>query len=198
MLPANAAIMSALEVPRWSVFFLMQTASGPVRAWLGVGDYDLPPDDVDEPGGTYLGIGLVGDIPAINQLVGGLAERVEFALNGVDDRVISLADDEADGVVGASVHVGIIFFDEDWQAVDPVSWLWCGTADRTSVTGQASEQSHNQSVTVSVGSAFTDRTRPRLSYYTDVEQRSRSSDDSFCSRVARYAINSTVTWPAPD
>ena len=66
MLPANAAVMSASGAPRYSLFFLLQAASGPVRAWLGFGDFYIPPDDVDVGGGTYLGIGLVGGLfPAL-------------------------------------------------------------------------------------------------------------------------------------
>ncbi len=196
MLPDQAKAMSALGAPRWSLFFLLEAASGPVRAWLGVGDYALGADDIDGTGGTYKGIGLVGDIPALSQLVGGLAERVEFTLNGADDLTLSLADDQADEVRNAPVHVGIIFFDNDWQAVDPISWLWEGTADTPSVNRQANEGSITRAVSLSVGSAFTDRTRPQLSYYTDADQRRRSPTDSFCARVARYTVDSTIVWPA--
>lgn len=197
MLPEQAAAMSALEAPRWSLFFLLEAASGPVRAWLGVGDYALPADEVDTTGGTYLGIGLVGDIPAISQLVGGLAERVEFTLTGADDETLRLADDEAEEVRNAPVHVGIVFFDQDWQAVDPVSWLWDGTADCPAVDRSSEGGQIVRRVTLSVGSAFVDRTRPQLGFYTDADQKRRSPTDTFCARVATYGIDSTIQWPAP-
>lgn len=197
MLADQAAAMSRLGASRYSLFFLLQAASGPARAWLGVGDYALPPDDVDTAGGTYLGIGLVGDIPALSQLVGGLAERVEFTLNGADDLTLSLADDQANEVRNAAVNVGIVFFDQNWKAVDPVAWLWDGVADVPAVDRQSNDTTVTRRVSLSVGSAFTDRTRPRLAFYTDPDQRRRSSTDSFCSRVARYTVESTVIWPAP-
>ncbi|ADL00704.1 hypothetical protein [Brevundimonas subvibrioides] len=197
MLPDQAAAMSAMGAPYYSLFFYMEAASGPVRAWLGVGDYPLPADDVDTVGGTYLGIGLVGDIPALSQLVGGLAERVQFTLNGADEQTLSLADGSAEEVRNAPVHVGIVFFGTDWQAVDPVAWLWNGTADVPAVDRQASEEQITRRVSLSVGSAFTDRTRPQLSYYTDADQRRRSPTDTFCTRVSRYTVESTITWPAP-
>lgn len=198
MLPEQAAAMSALNAPRWSLFFLLEAASGPVRAWLGVGDYELPADDVDITGGTYLGIGLVGDIPALSQLVGGLAERVEFSLSGADDRTLGLADDEADEVKNAPVHVGIVFFDKDWQPADDIAWLWDGVADSPAVIRDTSEDGEiTRRVTLSVGSAFVDRTRPQLGFYTPADQKRRSPTDTFCDRVPGYGIDSTIQWPAP-
>jgi len=197
MLPEQAAAMSALQAPRYSLFFLLKTKTGFVRAWLGVGDYDLPADDVDQTGGTYLGIGLVGDIPALRQLVGGLAERVEFTLNGADEITLSLADEDAAEVRSAQVNVGVIFFDEDWQQADEIAWLWDGTADVPAVDRDATETEITRRVTLSVGSGFTDRTRPQLAFYTDAEQKRRSPTDTFCARVASYSVDSTITWPAP-
>lgn len=198
MLPDQAAAMSALQAPRYSLFFLLKTKTqGYVRAWLGVGDYDLPADDVDLEGGTYLGIGLVGDIPALSQLVGGLGERVEFTLNGTDEITLSLADDAADEARSAAVNVGVIFFDEDWQATDEIAWLWDGVADVPAVDRSATEDQITRRVTLSVGSGFTDRTRPQLAFYTDAEQKRRSPTDTFCERVAGYSVDSTITWPAP-
>jgi hypothetical protein len=194
MLPEQAAAMSALGAPRWSVFFYMECATEPVRAWLGVGDYQVAADDVDETGGTYLGIGMVGDVPALRQLVGGLAERVEFTLNGADETTFALADDQVAEVRGAPVHVGVVFFDEDWQEVAPVAWLWEGTADQPGVDrdGQLGRR-----VTLSVGSAFTDRTRPQLAFYTPADQKRRSPTDTFCDRVPAYGVDSTIQWPGP-
>lgn len=197
MLPEQAAIMSASGAPRWSLFFRAECATSVVRAWLGVGDYALPADDLETEGGTYLGVGLVGDMPALRQLVGGLAERIDFTLNGADPITFSLADDETDEVRGAPVNVGIVFFDEDWQQADDIAWLWDGTADVIKVDRSGSGDSISRTVTLSVGSAFTDRTRPQLGFYTDKDQRRRSPTDSFCARVAAYGVDSTIQWPGP-
>lgn len=195
MLPEQARIMSASGAPRYSLFFYMKCKTSIVRAWLGVGDFALEADDMDPEGGTYKGIGMVGEMPALRQLVGGLAERVEFALNGADETTFRLADDQVEEVRRAPVHVGIIFFDEHWQAVAPVAWLWEGLADVPSVDRDGSGDQINRRVTLSVGSAFTDRTRPQLGSYTDKDQRRRSPDDAFCARVASYSIDSTIVWP---
>lgn len=195
MLPEQARLMTEMGAVRYALFFLLLTKTGPVRAWTGVGDYDLATADIDGATGLYQGIGLVGDIPAIRQLIGGVAERVDFTLNGADDQTMRLADRDAADVRGAEVQVGIVFFDDDWQPVDDVAWLWAGKADVPSVSRSGDGEQVVRSVTLSVGSAFTDRTRPRLSYLTDADQRRRSPDDAFCSRVAAYGIDSTIVWP---
>ena len=197
MLPEQAALMSAIEAPRYSIFFLMETTEGPVRAWLGAGDYDLPADEVDATGGTYLGIGLVGEVPALRQLVGGAAERVEFSLNGADEITFALADQDADQVRNAQVYVGVIFFDEDWQPVAPVSWLWEGVADMPAIERDGSGGTVSRRVTLSVGSAFTDRVRPVLGFYTPPDQKRRSPTDTFCDRVPAYTVDSTIQFPGP-
>lgn len=199
MLPEQARVMSAMGAPRYSMFFLMQLRTGEViRAWLGAGDYELPADDVDTTGGVYVGIGMVGDFPELRQLVGGLAERVEFSLNGADETVFRLAAVEMDDVVDAEVYVGIIFFDEHWQAADAIAWPWEGTADVPSVHRDSSEDGEiTRSVTMSVGSAFTDRARPVLGYMTPEDQKRRSPTDTFCDRTPAYDLGSTIQWPAP-
>lgn len=199
MLPEQAKAMSAMGAPRYSLFFLMRLQTGEVvRAWLGVGDYVLPSDDVDTTGGVFKGIGMVGDFPALRQLVGGLAERVEFSLNGADNTVFRLAAVEMDDVIGAEVYVGIIFFDQHWQAVDSVAWLWEGTASGPSMHRSSNEEGTiTRTVTLSVGTPFTDRVRAVLGFMTPEDQRRRSPDDSFCDRVPAYNLGSTIQWPAP-
>lgn len=197
MLPEMAEAMSRLEAPRFAAFLLIKLPDQYLRLWTGVGPIEVEADEVDEDGGEYLGVGLINEFPPLRQLIGGLAERIDFSLSGVDDLTLSLADEDASQVREAPVHVGIVFFDRDWQAVDPVSWIWEGTADSTSVSRQAGSGQIGQSIRLSVASAFTDRTRPELAFLTDADQRKRSPTDSFCSRVNLYDGEHTVSWPAP-
>lgn len=197
MLPEQARFMSKLNAPKYSLFFLLMTSDGPVRAWLGFGDYYIAPNEVDVEGGIYLGIGLVGQIPPLRQLIGGVAERREFQLNGADEETFRLADRDADTIRNAPVHVGIVFFDDHWQAADDIFWPWTGTADVIETTRDGAGDAVTRSVRLSVASGFTDRRRPQLGFYTDADQRRRSPDDAFCSRVAAMSVDSTITWPAP-
>lgn len=196
MLPEQARVMSEMNAPKFSLFFLMLTSAGPVRAWLGFGDYEVGPNEVDAEGGVYLGIGKVGDFPAMRQLIGGIGERVEFMLNGADHETFRLADVDAELIKMARVFVGVVFFDDHWQAVAPVAWPWCGTADVVDAQREGQGEKIQRSVRLSVASGFTDLTRPQLGHYTDADQKRRHPDDDFCLRVAAIGVDSSIVWPA--
>lgn len=205
MLSEQAAVMSALGAPRYSILvrFGMDT---PVRAWAGVGDLEIPADDLEDEAATYQGVGVLGEVPALRQLIGGTAERLEFQLSvpgssyvdihGQNQTldVFALADEDAGEVMNSPVDVGVIFFGTGWQQSD-VAWLWNGTADVPSVSRSGSGLNVTRSISISVASAFTDRTRPQLTYFTDADQKRRSPTDTFCARVILYTVNSTVKWP---
>ena len=195
MLPSQEAAMSALGAPRYSVLVRIETTDQVIRAWAGVGDLGIPADTVEDAPATYLGVGVLGEVPAMRQLIGGVAERLEFALSVPSGDVFALADDDVEQVRRAPVSVGLIFFGTDWQQSD-VAWLWNGTADSTTVSRQANGLNVTRQIKISAGSAFTDRTRANLSAFTDTDQRSRSAEDSFCSRVDLYTQTSTAKWPA--
>lgn len=194
MLAEQAEIMSAVGAPRYSILVRFGTET-PVRAWAGIGDLEIPADDVEPSGATYLGVGILGSVPALRQLIGGVAERLEFSLAVPSGEIFALADDEAASVRSAPVDVGVIFFDDDWQQSD-VAWLWNGTADVPSVSRTANGLNVVRTVKISAGSAFTDRTRPQHTYFTDADQKRRSPTDDFCQRVDLYSINSTVKFPS--
>ena len=193
MLAEQAAAMSAVGAPRYSVLVRFGMAT-PVRAWAGIGDLAIPADVVEPTGGTYLGVGILGNVPALRQLIGGVAERLEFTLSVPSGEIFALADDQVALVRSAPVDVGVIFFDEDWQQ-SAVAWLWNGTADVPSVSRTTNGLNVVRTVKISAGSSFTDRTRPKHTYFTNADQKRRSPTDDFCARVDLYSINSTIKWP---
>lgn len=174
------------ETLRLVLFFRL--ASDPVvRAWSGVGDFAIPSDLVEPGGAIYRGIGDVVGWPAVQQLINGAAERVEFALSGVTAEILQLARDDAVTVNGATVNLGFCVLDADLQRISPVAWLWEGVADVVT----PSRQGDTRAVTLSVGSLFTIRKRASLNTWTDAQQRKRSATDTFCAGVA--SLNAGVT-----
>jgi hypothetical protein len=168
----------------------------PVRAWTGVGTFPHPGDAVDATGGDYLGLGEMQDIPALQQLVNGVASRVELSLSGVDDRIVALADADAADVRSKIVSLGLQFFDEAWQPLGDTLWIWDGEADviRTD-TVSGPDFVRSRIVTLSVGSITTGRRRPKLNHFTRAQQRRRSSDDAFCDRTGLYSADTELKWP---
>lgn len=191
-----AAVQLAGGIVRPALFLRLETPSV-VRAWSGIGDFEVPADAVEAAPAIYKGVGELLNWPAVQQLVNGSAERIEFAVSGVTTRVMALADEEANDVRGASALIGFVALGADWQPLTPTAWLWEGEADV--VRGQrssAEDGSAVRTITLSVGSVMTGRRRARLAFWTDVEQRRRSPTDRFCDRVALYSQGTTKGWPA--
>lgn len=167
-----------------------------VRAWTGIGSLRLEADSVDTEGGTYGGIGMMQDTPAIQSLVNGVAQRMDLTLSGVDQEILALVDGDAENVRSKQVDIGLLFMGEDWQPITTPLWVWQGQADFISTdSGSSPDFARTKSVTLSIGSITTGRRRARLSYFTKVQQRERSSTDAFCDFVSRYSADSEIKWP---
>lgn len=178
---------------------LLRVGTSPaIRLWSGaVRDLAIPsggaePDD----GAVYQSMGLLTGIPELGAALNGEAERVEFALSGaaVTGEVAALAQDSAAGIRGVSVDVGLVLFDDAWQLVPPVYWLWSGTADSIGVERSGDAQSPTRTLKLSAGNVFTGRRRPSLGYFTDIDQKRRSADDAFFDQVAKYSRGTTKVW----
>ena len=195
------ALLFGAPAARVSVFLLIKAVntSPPtwIRLWSGVGDRALPVDAIETQGGTYTGIGDLVGMPALSQLINGVAERVEFTLSGATADIVALADSEADSVRNVPVHIALVAFDEDYQRATAPVWVWEGESDVPRISRAAGEDlSVVRTISLSVGSVFTGRRRPRQSYYNGVQQRARSADDAFCDRANTYSLGTTRKWPA--
>jgi hypothetical protein len=187
------------DVQRLGIFFRLDT-SPPVRVWAGVGDCEVGADAFDASGASYSGLGQIVNVPAVEQLINGVAGRVELAMSGVSSEVVAPAAGEADVVDGKLAALGISLFGSDWQQLSPaVYWLWRGFADYVTVAqqsqgGQGIPQ-QIRTISLSIGTLFTGRRRRGLSYLTDRDQQERSPGDKFCERTVLYSMQYSKVWP---
>jgi hypothetical protein len=170
--------------------FLMRIETDPViRIWSGVGALTIGVDALEtDADNLYQGVGELLGLPAVDQLVNGVAQRVEFTLSG--DAVT------AQVIRNKDVSLGFFIFDRDWQIAAPTAWLWFGVADSLVDAWDGGSGEIARSISLSVGSIFTARKRPGHAYFTDADQRRRSGDDAFFDQVAKYNAGSTKVWPA--
>jgi hypothetical protein len=168
--------------------FLLRINSSPVaRVWSGVGNLTIPADSVEASPATYHGGGAMLNAPDFQQLINGVAERIEFQVSGVTAEMLALAIEDAPSVKGATVNLGRVEFDDNWQQVGSVEWEAVFRADTLSVSSQESEEGRTRTITLSVGTDDTDRSHAPLAFFTDADQRKRSSTDAIFDHVA--AIN---------
>lgn len=181
--------------PRLGIFLRLGLSPTPARLWLGIGNCEAGIDAADGAGAVYAGLGELINIPAFQQLINGVAERVEFRLSGVSQRVTQMASSEASDVKGVPLLVGLGVFGPDWQLIASPTWLKRLTVDYLSIEQEGGRDGSVRSVKLSARSFMTGRRRPSLAFFTDAEQQSRSPGDRFCERTALYSTEVQKTWP---
>lgn len=174
---------------RESYVFYIKTPD-PAVFWSGHGPLLLPSDDVVPSPVLIAGAGELVDIPALEQLINGKAQRLEVTLSGVNDTTVALAVDEATTVPGSEVWIGRIEFDANWQ-IAAVEWEWTGEARGLSIGSQSNGGNRVRTLTLSVVAGDPSRRRPALAYFTDADQRYDFPDDDAFSNVA--GINAGTT-----
>lgn len=150
----------------------------------------LPADEIETTDAAlYLGGGeLLDGLTDIQQLLNGTADRIDLSVSGVAAATQKLATEEAAGVKGARVDVGVVVFDDTWQ-VRSVTWAARYRADKLSITRQ--EASRN--ITLSMGSDDTGRSSPPQAYWTHADQQRRSPGDMIFDHVS--GINGGTSRP---
>jgi hypothetical protein len=184
----------ASGAPRIGIFFRLGIIP-PFRMWLGIGDCRAGIDAQDGAGEIYSGAGEMLNVPAFQQLINGVAERVTFQLSGLPPRAVEIASGEADSVKGVALNVGLGVFDGAWQLVAQPIWLKRFVVDFLTMQRQQGEEAAIYTLALSARSIFSGRKRPGLSFFTDEEQQRRSPGDQFCQHARRYAREETKAWP---
>jgi hypothetical protein len=177
---------------RESYVFYIDTPD-PAVFWSGHGPLLLPADDLIPSPVLIAGAGELVDIPALEQLINGKAQRLDVTLSGVGETTVSLAADESATLPGSVVQIGRIVFDETWQ-IASVIWEWTGEARGLTVTSQSGGGNRVRSLTLSVVAGDPSRRRPALAYFTDADQRFDFPDDEVFSNVAGITAGTTRRW----
>lgn len=196
----SVAELAALESERQQigVFMNLATTPTPVRLWLGIGKIEPGVNTIDLTGAAYSGFGELIDVPSVQQLINGTAERVEFRLSGVSEEILALAASEASTVKTKRCSLGIGIMDSGWRLLGAIHWMRHYRSDFLFVDETLVDAPGNpvvRTVVLSVGSATTGRRRPGLSYLTDQDQQRLSPGDRFCERTNFYSRGTSKVWP---
>lgn len=179
------------------VFFRLGTLPA-LHLSLSVNDIPIVMPSLDAPGTVYQGAGRIITFPALEVLVNGIADTVEFTLSGVDPQAVALMQESAPAVLGASVKMGIAPMDARWQPVTNIIPLWSGTADVTSENISPStdpRQGGMQSISLTAMTGDQSRQVPNNYTYSNATQQALHPGDAFCSRTQLYRQTTIVVWP---
>lgn len=178
---------------RESFIFRIETDE-PGMFWTGHGDLLLPADTVLAEPEIALGGADLLNIPDVEQLINGTAQRIEISLSGISEETLRFAQEEADQVPGAPVYIGRIKFDEQWQQAEPVEWEWQGEARNLAVGSESGDDGHVRTLTLRVAAGDTTRSRSPLAFFTDADQRRDFPDDDVFSHVAGINSGTSRRW----
>jgi hypothetical protein len=166
----------------------------PIRLWSGaVRDLAVPAGGAETTDGAiYESHGQLVGIPQFAVALNGEADRVEFAMSwtGMTGDIATALASAPALIRNRATDVGLILFDANMQPIAPVWWLASYTADSFDFDKQA----QTRTAKLACGNVFSARKRPNLSYFTDIDQKRRSTDDDFCDQVSKYYEGSTVVW----
>lgn len=192
----NAALASGTV--RTAILFRIN--SNPVvRAWASVGDFPAVADLIEtSEGAIYKGIGQILALPELTQLINGKADRIDFTISGagVDAALADQAMAEAGLLRFARFNIGLQVLGTDWQPISRVVWLWegeCGPVSGNRVGGR--ESNPTRTISLSVGSAFAARRRPRALNFSNAHHQRLHPGDRFCERFGLYSAGTTRQWP---
>ena len=164
----------------------------PALLWSGFGMLPVGPDAVIPGEETALGAGELISVPDFQQLMGGTAERLDFQVSGVSEETVRLAIEDAPSVAGARVDLGRIDFDENWQPIGPIEWEATFEARALKVSRPTvADGQPTRTISLTIVSGDTARSRAPNAYFTDADQRRRSPDDNAAANVAAYTAGST-------
>jgi hypothetical protein len=179
-----------MATSRASILFRL-ACDPPVYIWSGFGDLETPADDLDTTGASWRGAGELVSVPTLKQLINGEADRIEVKVSGVSPYTLRLALEDRASVKGAAANIGIIEFDEDWQQAGDIRWQWTGVGGVIVTESVETDTGRQWSITLSMASADTLLSNPRLSFFTAADQAKISPTDQFCSHVAGISQGTT-------
>lgn len=184
MTPKNSAILIRIDTPE------------PIRLFGGPGLFENKAiDDINafdagaiynqlDPNGAW-----VSAVPPVRQLVGGMAEALDFTLSGVPAIPQTFVDERA--AEGFRIYFGDVEFDADLQQVGDAWWIWSGIIRKAS----AADSSNTTSITLTAETTCASRSRATLRTWCNANFRQDHPTDGFCRQIGRNGLNRTVKWP---
>lgn len=182
------------------VFIHIDTDPEPTRVWLGVNDIPAGITSVDPTNQEkYLGGGWLREVPNLEILLNGRAERADFVLSGIKPGDVAEVDfdDLTLKIRGKKFRIGITTLDQFYQPMSDIIPLLTGkvshpTESSPTVSGQ---DIPTVSLGLSVGFGSTTRDRSSQVLWSTPHHKAKFPTDKFCDQTARLERGSNPSWP---
>ena len=159
----------------------IQFAGGTVR-------FTDAPHDITAMSQTWLGVGRLGAVEAVQETADGSATSVKLSLAGTVASTLSAALTEQ---MQRPCNIYIAFLSPTTlQPIDTPVLEWAGLTDSMELSEAAGESK----ITLTVANRFAAFARPKVRRHSDQEQRARYAGDRFYEYAATMTTRPLV-WP---
>lgn len=203
------AVVARLRTSTSLAVFVRLDTDPALHLWFGVGDCPIGIDGIDEDGTVYQGGGRLGGLDALQVLINGKSEVVDFILSGIDPVAGGRMLDSIPPIKGKRLIVGITALDDFYQPMTSIIPMWTGIAAKTAeqmapVTGT---QAPKLSLALSVAAGDNARSRKAATEWSHLQQVEESRrlragtpdegapDDLFCRQTLRLSRGVQPSWP---
>jgi hypothetical protein len=169
-LSPHAAASATSPVAAPVVLVELDFASGPFRAWTGLGQLNWA-------GKVFEGVGSIGAVGEVEETVELRAVRLTLALSPVPQEVVDIALAERSFRLRPARLWGALLDSEGAFVADPFP-LWAGLMDTMEVTDGAEPR-----VALTCESRLVDLERAEVRRYTDADQQAEYPGDRFFEYV---------------
>lgn len=169
-LSPHAASSATSPVAAPAVLVELDFASGPFRAWTGLGQLNWA-------GKVFEGVGSIGAVGEVEETVELRAVRLTLALSPVPQEVVDIALAERSFRLRPARLWGALLDAEGAFVADPFP-LWAGLMDTMEVTDGAEPR-----VAITCESRLVDLERAEVRRYTDADQQAEYPGDRFFGYV---------------
>lgn len=170
------------------ILHYLNFTSGAKRVWHGFGT--LRTSD----GLSWDGVGDVVTIEGGGQQAGVVASNMTLTVAAnsdlLTDDIVAAALDSETEVYGRLYYMGLQFFDQDWQPVDPYRVIYVGVMDRMTFKRTADLRQ----IVLNVESQFVRRRTARIETFSYTDQQSKYVADKAFEFVSGNAAKNPI-WP---
>ena len=177
----TTAVQNQLAASELQPFFAIKLAfdGGDVKLWTGYGDITVASE-------TYTGGGELLSISPIEETVEIAAKGVNFALNGIDSSLVSVALTENYQGRSAKVYLGVI---SSGAVVSDPYLVFDGRMDVMTIE----DAGDTASISLSAESRLIDLERSRVRRYTNSDQQNQFPGDT-CLRFVADLQDKEIAW----
>jgi hypothetical protein len=179
--------------------FLHVDTTPPLSIWAGINDIPAKfvGTAINASSTTFIGGGVMRDVPLLEALINGAMERVEFQLSGLSFDQANILNTQAPPVRGKGVWVGITTLDQFYQPVSDIIPVWSGVASFISERSPPVQGTETPLVTMAltVSSGTVTRSRPSGFLWTDAHHQKNHPGDLFCKQQPRISRGVAPVWP---